>query len=229
MKLNLFQSLMLAALMHLSQGMYGQTEQNDFYLKDKVGITLSAFLNNYQALQFNFAKGISESMDINTEFGYIYRAENREDCEGFRIRVHPRFRMSSDQAFSKFYISPLLQYRHTKSSIENVFSRYDGAYYQQITHTEVNHMFSFGGMIGGFFNISEHIYINAAVGLGFNFSTISFPDVPRDAKWQAEFQDIFFLSDDAYDYQDEGSYHLPLIISHFNILYKFNKTLSDRK
>lgn len=221
MKLNLFQSLMIAALMHFSQGMYGQNEQNDIFLKDKVGITLSAFLNNYQALQFNFAKGISERMDINMEFGYIYRAENREDCEGFRIRVQPRFRMSSEPAFSKFYISPLLQYRHTKSTVENIFSRFDGAYYQQITHTEVNNMLSFGGMIGGFFNISDRIYVNAAVGLGFNYSTISFPDVPNDAKWQAEFQDIFFLSDDAYDYQDQGSYHLPLIISHLNFFYKF--------
>jgi hypothetical protein len=221
MKFNLFLSVMIAALMHFSQGMYGQTEQNEIFLKDKVGITLSAFLNNYQALQFNYAKGISESMDINTELGYIYRAENREDCEGFRIRVQPRFRMSREPAFSMFYISPLLQYRYTKSSVENIFSRFDGAYYQQITHTEVNNMFSLGGMIGGFFNVTDRIYVNAAVGLGFNFSKISFPDVPRDAKWQAEFQDIFFLSNDAYDYQNEGSYRLPLIISHFNIFYKF--------
>jgi hypothetical protein len=222
MKSSLFQSVIIAFIMYLPQGMNGQTEQNDFYLKDKVGITLSSFLNNYQALQFNYAKGISESMDLNMELGYIYRAENREDCKGVRVRMQPRFRISSDPSFSRFYISPLFQYRYTNASVENIFSRFDGAYYQQITHTEVNNMFGIGAMIGSFFKLSEHLYINWAFGLGMNFSKISFPDVPSDAKWQAEFEDIFFLSEKAYDYNDEGNYSIPLIISHVNVFYKFD-------
>jgi hypothetical protein len=222
MKSSLFQSVIIAFLMHLSQGMHGQTEQNDFYLKDKVGITLSSFLNNYQALQFNYAKGIKENMDFNTEVGYIYRAENREDCKGFRIRVQPRFGISANPTKFRAYVSPLFQYRYTNAKVENIFSRFDGAYFQQITHTEVNNMFSFGGMMGVFFRLSDHMYINWALGLGMNFSKISFPDVPNDAKWQAEFKDIFFLSDDAYDYQDEGNYNSILLIYHVNIFYKFN-------
>jgi len=222
MKSSLFQSMIIAALMHLSQGMHGQTEQNDFYLKDKVGITLSSFLNNYQALQFNYAKGVKENMDFNTEVGYIYRAENREDCKGFRIRVQPRFRIFSDPTKFRAYVSPLFQYRYTHSRVENIFSRFDGAYFQQITHTEVNNMFSVGAMVGRFFRLSDHMYINWAIGFGFNFAKINFPDVPNDAKWQAEFKDIFFLSSDAYDYQEQGNYNSFLLIYHVNVFYKFN-------
>ncbi|HMU02290.1 MAG TPA: hypothetical protein PJ990_01645 [Saprospiraceae bacterium] len=222
MKCHIFPFLIIAFMLQFPQGIICQNELSDFYLKDKVGITVSSFLNNYQAVQFNFAKGIKENMDFNTELGYIYRAEKREDCKGFRIRLQPRFRISLNPNKFRAYASPLFQYRYTNSTVENIFSRFDGAYFQQITHTEVNNMFSLGIILGRFFRLSDHMYINLAFGLGLNFSTISFPDVPPDAKWQAEFKDIFFLSDDAYDYQDEGKYLVPLIIYHLNIFYKFS-------
>lgn len=216
------QFILIVFMMNLSLDISCQNVNSDFYLKDKVGITLSSFLNNYQALQFNYAKGMTENMDINTELGYIYRAENRENCKGFRIRVQPRFRISGDPTKFRAYVSPLFQYRYTNAKVENIFSRFDGAYFQQITHTEVNNMFSVGAMLGRFFRLSDHVYVNWAIGMGINFAKISFPDVPSDAKWQAEFEDIFFLSSGAYDYQDEGNYGSLLLIYHVNIFYKFN-------
>lgn len=222
MKFHISPFIIIAFMMNFSQGIICQNELSDFYLKDKVGITVSSFLNNYQAVQFNFAKGIKENMDFNTELGYIYRAENRENCKGFRIRVQPRFRISQNPTKFRAYVSPLFQYRYTHSTVENIFSRFDGAYFQQITHTEVNNMFSVGAMLGRFFRLSDHMYINLAVGLGLNFAKISFPDVPPDAKWQEEFKDVFFLSTDAYDYQDEGIYISSLLIYHLNIFYKFD-------
>ena len=213
---------MIALMMHFSQSISGQNELNDFYLKDKVGITVSSILNNYQAIQFNYTKGIIENMDFNVELGYIYRAENRDDCKGFRIRFQPRLRISPNPTKFRAYASPLFQYRYTNSTVENIFSRFDDAYFQQITHKEVNNMFSFGIILGRFFRLSDHMYINLALGLGMNFSKISFPDVPDDAKWQAEVKDIFFLSIDAYDYKEAGNYSSPLMIYHLNIFYKFN-------
>ncbi|MBK6499258.1 MAG: hypothetical protein IPG00_14295 [Saprospiraceae bacterium] len=53
-------------------------------------------------------------------------------------------------------------------------------------------MFSFkSAMLGRYFRLNDKFYVNLVVGLGLNFENIRFPDVPADAKWQAEFQDLF--------------------------------------
>lgn len=221
MKLKAFQIGTLLCLMFLSWDTMGQIANIDFYQREKFGVTLSSMLNNYQGIQFNYARGFNESMDINAEFGVILKAENRESSSGFRFRIQPRFRISSDPTKYRAYISPLFQYRYTNSMVENIFSRFDGAYFQQITHREVNNMFSVGVMIGRFFRLDDAIYINWAVGLGLNVANINFPDVPDDAQWQAEFKDIFFLSSDAYDYKDKGRYGSILMIYHINLFYLF--------
>ncbi len=196
-----------------------QNDNTDFYQKDKVGITLSSLANVYQGVQFNFAKGINQNMDFNTELGYIFNDDNLESCNGYRIRIQPRFRLSNDPTKYKMYVSPLIQFRYTNSTVENIFSRHNGAYYEQIKHAEVNKMFSVGAMFGRFFRLNDKFYVNLAVGLGLNFENIRFPDVPADAKWQAEFQDIFLSLYGVSDHT-EGNYKSILMIYHLNVFYK---------
>jgi hypothetical protein len=190
----------------------------DFYSKNKIGVSFSSFANDFGGIQCNFAKGIHQNWDINTEIGYIYTGPDKITTSGYRLRIQPRYNVVSNETISGF-VSAGYQIRKTTSDVENIFSRYNNSYYQQMIHQEKRTLQGIFVMVGMIGKLTENLYLTGAIGVGPGKLDIAFNGVPADAQEVYELGDI--TSSIFGNEKREGSYNSMLFIANFNISYKW--------
>ncbi len=159
----------------------GQKSEKHFLEYNKIGITPSALLNEFKSIQLNTAWGISNKMDLNSEWGYIFKDDRDNSSTGIRIRIEPRFRLSNKESKSFIYWSLLAQYRRsntkmTHNNTKSIFSSGSDLF----TYNEIYSLFGVGAKLGGIIKISDNIYCNIGAGLGVNFANMEHRGKPEN-------------------------------------------------
>jgi hypothetical protein len=176
----------------------------------RIGVTPSAFLNVYPALQMNAAVNLSYKIQFNMEGGLIIAgsAFNKAKTNGYRIRPALRWYVT-EAAETRFHLSIAYNIRYTKSQRVSPFSLQNGGFIAAFPYEQERKVRGPAFLVGLDYWFNKRIVLDVGFGIGLGRLNIIDIDTPPNS----------FKSSSSIGHDKPGKSNFPIFILNIRFQY----------
>lgn len=183
--------------------------------KYSIGISPSAFLNPYPAIQFSQDLQLNEWVGLSLETGYlninfIKNESNTRDLIGFRIRGGVEFLLSKGYNYSS-HIGVFINYRHTEEYKQ--IQMWHNNYIERLSYLAKGNLYSLGLSFTKINPLSKRIIISRALGIGLGQLKVT---TDNKSPLLDVNNNIFIFP----QYSNLGHYLYPIVFFNVNVSYR---------
>lgn len=187
---------------------YGQyTNDTIAFERFSIGITPSAFLNVYSAVQLNFNFGLTKNLKAVLETGHIFYNMRSKNSQGYRLKYGIEWMVKTSK-----YSSTVLGFNGIYRKVEEVTYRsvsYPERYIQKFEIDLERELKGIQFTVGKYFKLNKNFSMSYAFGWG-----IGSLEVSDDSNLDFGDEPIVFNL-----YRNPGNYYFPIIS--FNLKYMY--------